>query len=308
MDEVLTSVTKTTDGGYMIGGYTYSSQVDFNQEETTWEIPSISGNSDGFVIKYDAEGNQAWYKQVTGDNLDEVTGVAERDENEFVAVGYFNSTTVKGDTADSQGASLSKYSDGFVFNYGEIITAPEVPESSEITIENNLKKFQITTDIEEVDGVKGGTITGEDEAPYETVEYGKDGTKEIKIVPDENYKIVKITVNGENYDFTPAEDGSFTMPQFTNMQTNKHIVVTFSNTASSVLVHHYIDGTQTKVAEDEHIAGTIGESYTTAPHMDLEEYELKQENGEYVIPDNASGTFTQEEQVITYYYVKNKFH
>lgn len=42
--------------------------------------------------------------------------------------------------------------------------------------------------------------------------------------------------------------------------------------------------------------------------MDLEEYELKQENGEYVIPDNASGTFTQEEQVITYYYVKNKFH
>ena len=306
LDEVLTSVTKTTDGGYMIGGYTYSSQVDFNQEETTWEIPSISGNSDGFVIKYDAEGNQAWYKQVTGDNLDEVTGVAERDENEFVAVGYFNSTTVKGDTADSQGASLSKYSDGFVFNYGEIITAPEVPESSEITIENNLKKFQITTDIEEVDGVKGGTITGEDEAPYETVEYGKDSTKEIKIVPDENYKIVKITVNGENYEFTPAEDGSFTMPQFTNMQTNKHIVVTFSNTASSVLVHHYIDGTQTKVAEDEHIAGTIGESYTTAPHMDLEEYELKQVDGEYVIPDNASGTFTQEEQVITYYYVKKQ--
>ncbi len=306
LDEVLTSVTKTTDGGYMIGGYTYSSQVDFNQEETTWEIPSISGNSDGFVIKYDSDGNQAWYKQVTGDNLDEVTGVAERDENEFVAVGYFNSTTVKGDTADSQGASLSKYSDGFVFNYGEIITAPEVPESSEITIENNLKKFQITTDIEEVDGVKGGTITGEDEAPYEVVEYGKDSTKEIKIVPDENYKIVKITVNGENYEFTPAEDGSFTMPQFTNMQTNKHIVVTFSNTASSVLVHHYVDGTQTKVAEDEHIAGTIGESYTTAPHMDLEEYELKQVDGEYVIPDNASGTFTQEEQIITYYYVKKQ--
>ena len=115
-----------------------------------------------------------------------------------------------------------------------------------------------------------------------------------------------MTVNGENYEFTPAEDGSFTMPQFTNMQTNKHIVVTFSNTASSVLVHHYIDGTQTKVAEDEHIAGTIGESYTTAPHMDLEEYELKQVDGEYVIPDNASGTFTQEEQVITYYYVKKQ--
>ena len=306
LDEVLTSVTKTTDGGYMVGGYTYSSKVDFNQEETTWEIPSISGYSDGFVIKYDAEGNQIWYKQVTGDNLDEVTGVTERDENEFVAVGYFNSTTVKGDTADAEGISLSKYSDGFIFNFGEIITAPEVPESSEITVTNNLKKFQVSTDVEEVNGVKGGTISGEDEAPYETVEYGKNSTKEIKIVPDENYKIVKITVNGENYEFTPAEDGSYTMPQFTDMQTNKHIVVTFSNTASSVLVHHYIDGTQTKVAEDEHIAGTIGENYTTAPHMDLEEYELKQVDGEYIIPENASGTFTQEEQVITYYYVKKQ--
>ena len=56
----------------------------------------------------------------------------------------------------------------------------------------------------------------------------------------------------------------------------------------------------------QNIAGTIGESYTTAPHMDLEEYELKQVDGEYVIPDNASGTFTQEEQVITYYYVKKQ--
>ena len=306
LDEVMTSVTKTEDGGYMVGGYTYSSQVDFNQEETTWEIPSISGYSDGFVIKYDNNGDQAWYKQISGDGMDEVTGVTERDSNEFVAVGYFNSTTVKGDVSDSQGLSLSKYTDGFIFNFGEIITAPEVPESSEITVENNLKKFKITTDVEEVNGVKGGSISGEDEQPYETVEYGKDSTKEIKIVPDSGYKVVKITINGEDYAFTPAEDGTVTMPQFTNMTTDKHVVVTFSNTASSILVHHYIDGTETPVAPDEHIAGTIGEQYTTAPHMDLEEYELKKVDGEYVIPKNASGTFTEEEQVVTYYYVKKQ--
>ena len=305
LDDVLTSVSATSDGGYIVGGYTYSSGVDLNNDNTN-DITSISGNSDGFVIKYDAEGTQEWFKQVQGNNLDEVTGVIERDENEYVAVGYFNSTSVKADTADSTGLSLTKYTDSFIFNYGEIVTAPGIPETSEIAVENELKQFQITTDVEEVDGVKGGSISGEDLAPYETVQYGKDSVNPIVMTPDEGYKIVKITINDEEYAFTPADDGSVTLPQFTDVTTNKHIVVTFSNTASSVLVHHYIDGTETPVAPDDHIAGTIGEPYTTAPHIDLEEYELKQVDGEYVIPDNASGVFTQEEQVVTYYYVKKQ--
>ena len=305
LDDIVTSVKSTTDGGYIIGGYTYSSGVDLNNDGTN-DITRISGNSDGYVIKYDAEGTQEWLKQVQGSSLDEVTGVTEREENEFIAVGHFNSTSVKGDVSDSTELSLSKYTDSFIFNYGEVITAPEVPESSEITVENKLKEFQITTDVEEVDGVKGGSISGEDQAPYETVKYGNDSQNEIKMVPDSGYKIVKITINDEEYAFTPADDGSVTLPQFTDVTTNKHIVVTFSNTASSVLVHHYIDGTETPVAPDDHIAGTIGETYTTAPHIDLEEYELKQVDGEYEIPDNASGVFTQEEQVVTYYYVKKQ--
>ena len=305
LDDIVTSVKATTDGGYIIGGYTYSSGVDLNNDGTN-DITSISGNSDGYVIKYDAEGTQEWLKQVQGNSLDEVTGVTEREENEFIAVGHFNSTSVKGDVSDSTELSLSKYTDSFIFNYGEVITAPEVPESSEITVENKLKEFQITTDVEEIDGVKGGSISGEDQAPYETVKYGNDSQNEIKMVPDSGYKIVKITINDEEYAFTPEADGSVTLPQFTDVTTNKHIVVTFSNTASSVLVHHYIDGTETPVAPDDHIAGTIGEPYTTAPHIDLEEYELKQVDGEYEIPAEASGVFAEDEIVVTYYYVKKQ--
>lgn len=150
LDDIVTSVKSTTDGGYIIGGYTYSSGVDLNNDGTN-DITRISGNSDGYVIKYDAEGTQEWLKQVQGSSLDEVTGVTEREENEFIAVGHFNSTSVKGDVSDSTELSLSKYTDSFIFNYGEVITAPEVPESSEITVENKLKEFQITTDVEEVD-------------------------------------------------------------------------------------------------------------------------------------------------------------
>ena len=297
LDEIATSVAPTADGGYFVGGYTYSSQVDFDQDESTYEIPSISGNSDGYVIKYDSEGNQEWYRQVGGDNLDEVNAVAERDNNEFVAVGYFNSNLVKADKADTTGVNIDQYTDGFGFNYGQVVTAPEVPESSEIIVENNLKKFKITTDVLEIDGVKGGTISGEDETPYEEVEYGKDSKKDIIAKPDEGYKVLKITVNDEEIEFTPEEDGSVILDKFINMTSDKHVVVQFSNSVSTVIVHHYKDGTTEKLAEDETLTGEIGTNYTTVP-KDIEDYEVVIEK----LPSNASGEYTEQPQEVIYYY------
>ena len=298
LDEIVTSVDNTTDGGYIVGGYVYSSQVDFNQDETTWEIPSISGNSDGYVIKYDSEGNQEWYKQVGGDNLDEVMAVTERDENEFVAVGYFNSKSIKADKADSAGITIDQYTDGFIFNYGEIVTAPEVPETSEITVENELKKVIITTDVLEIDGVKGGTISGEGDDAYEIVEYEKDSKKDIIATPDKGYRVLKITVNGEEIEFTPEEDGSVILNKFINMTSDKHVVVQFSNSVSTIIVHHYKDGTEEKLAEDETYTGEIGTNYTTAPKTDIKDYEVVIEK----LPSNASGQYTEEVQEIIYYY------
>jgi hypothetical protein len=103
-----------------------------------------------------------------------------------------------------------------------------VKEQSELTINNTLKVFNITTDVEEIDGIKGGNITGEDMRPYETVEYGGTSTKEIKMIPNENYEIISINVNGEEYQFEKDSDGSFTMPQFENVTEDKHVVVTYS--------------------------------------------------------------------------------
>ena len=62
-----------------------------------------------------------------------------------------------------------------------------VPEVQELTVKNNRKKFEITTDVKEIDGVKGGNISGEDLKPYETVKYGDSSTNEIVMTPDENY-------------------------------------------------------------------------------------------------------------------------
>ena len=48
------------------------------------------------------------------------------------------------------------------------------------------------------------------------------------MIPDENYEIISIKVNNEDWLFTPEADGSFTMPTFENMTEDKHIVVTYS--------------------------------------------------------------------------------
>ena len=110
----------------------------------------------------------------------------------------------------------------------KIVNQIGVPEEQELEVKNERKKFKITTDVQEIDGIKGGMITGEDATPYEKVKYGDSSTQEIKMIPDENYEIIGITINGKEYKFTANDDGSYIMPAFTNVTENKHIVVTYS--------------------------------------------------------------------------------
>ena len=120
---------------------------------------------------------------------------------------------------------------------------------SELIVRNRKLQFNITTDIEELDGVKGGTISGEDATPYETVIYAKNSTQEIKMIPDNGYKITKITINGVDYAFTPNNDGTFTMPLFENMMENKHIVVTFSAIKNEVKINKVDSLTKEKIGK-----------------------------------------------------------
>lgn len=282
--------------------------------------------------------------------------------------------------------------------YPILISIADIVESTELTIQNTIKKFKITTDVLEVNGVKGGTITGEDEEPYETVKIHEDNKNQITMTPDSGYTISNITINGKNIQYEVKEDGTYTIlpGYFEDMQEDKHIVVTYEsldrlliinkvdeNDNSKVLegakfkidkdeelygefttneygqirisvpagavlciteveapkgyilnsdkityemksdgentititnkhkatltVHHYLkqeDGTYTnlKVAEDEKQEGNIGEKYVTSPKIDLEGLELEKIDGEYIIPTNATGTYSENPIEVTYYY------
>ncbi len=313
-DDIITSVEATSDDGFLVGAYTHSGKVTFTDDDTN-QISSRLGNTDALIIKYDEAGNYVSHKQMQGSEMEEITDIVEIKENEYIAVGYFNSEAVSADLSKpATDLELSQYTDGFVLRYGEKIIAPAVPEKSEIEIENELKEYTITTEVKQLEGKeKGGTITGDGTGkPVETVQHGKDSQKTIEVTPDPDYKILSITVNDEEYPFTPDGEGHFTFPTFEKMTSNKHIVVTFSNTVSSVTVHHYLDGTQseakpTEVAPDETKVGEIGTNYTTEPHTDLDKYELKKnEDGQYELPAEKSGQFTKEPKTVTYLYVEKK--
>ena len=306
-DDVISSVVETQDGGLLIGGYTYSTGIDFNGDSVNDKYP-LYGYTDGFIVKYDSDYNYSWNKNITGNGMDEVITVSELSTGEYIAGGWFSSTSLNvGQDSTEENLTLDQYTDAFLVKYGDIVVSPEIPDTQEIIVENELKKYNISTEVIPINGIKGGTISGDGDEVYETVQHGKNSVKEIVITPNTGYKILEIKVNDEVVSFTPEVDGSYTLDLFTNVTTDKHVTVTFSNTSSSVVVHHYLKDSTTKVAEDDMITGIIGETYTTVPHIDLEDYELeKDSSGNFILPANASGTFVADQTEVIYYYVEKE--
>ena len=344
------SVTSVEDGIIAVSGngqvvkYDLNGNIVWENTEKEYYYTSVTTVEDdiivlgtyGEVVKYDLNGNLLWEnteKKYWGASVTTVedgiiiagSAIIKMDFDgniiwESSKVNYYDIVDV-GDGVIVIGMYAER---GVVEKLVPNLVVPSINESTEIVVENDVKQFKITTDVKEyeetIDGetktIKGGTISGEDEKPYEKVKYGKDSINEIKAIPDEGYKIISITVNDKDIDFIPDEDGSVTLDKFINMQEDKHVVVTFSNTRSNVKVHHYMATknadksytyTNIKLADDENITGKIGDKYTTAPKVNLYKYTLiMDEDGEYILPDNCTGVFTNDTQDVNYYYYEKK--
>ncbi|MGN1013489.1 MAG: SpaA isopeptide-forming pilin-related protein [Clostridia bacterium] len=99
--------------------------------------------------------------------------------------------------------------------------------------------YKITT---EVNGV-GGTISGQNDDPYELVLQGEDSLKDLIITPEKDYEVSNITINGVDITFTEDSNGIVILPKFENMSEDKHIIVTFELIKGKVTV--------TKVDKDD---------------------------------------------------------
>ena len=295
--DCINSVASTRDGGYIAGGYFASRSIQLGDYTLT-----NNGSNDGMIIKYSSEGEVEWARSVGGDGDDNIYSIVETSDEGVIAGGYFTSSTIEEGRFNlankgRRDALLLKLQP----NAG-------VPEIQELTVENPRKEFKITTDVQEIENVKGGTISGEDANPYETVKYGDSSTKEIVMTPDENYEIIGITVNGEEYPFEEEADGTYTMLRFTNMTEDKHIEVTYALKDNKLTINKIDNKTQEALqgatfkldqieerTEPENVIGNIvanGEIYTEADTTN-EITDVQGEltnNGTYYFVQNKDGT------------------
>ena len=292
--DILNSVIETADGGYLVGGSYRSSKISLDNNI------ELTGNRyyNGMVLKYSSNGKVQWAKGVGGDDTDEFNSIALLTSGDVIAVGVYTSENFE---VDNEFLYRQGLKDGMILKISE---QEKVNEVRELVIENQVKKFKITTDVKEIDNEKGGSISGEDRDPYEIVKYGDSSSNEIKMVPKENYEIIEITVNGKEYKYTANEDGSYTMPMFTNMTEDKHVVVTYSLKNNKIIINKVDKDTKDKLAGAEFQLDQIEErSEPTAALGKLTDN--GQEYTGVVATDEVTGKLGELTNNGTYYFVQN---
>lgn len=170
------------------------------------------------------------------------------------------------------------------------------------TITNTLSaSFKITT---RVDGT-GGTISGSGQNPYETVEAGKNSTKDITITPNSGYQIKSITINSKTQQLPTNVKNPYTLNKFTNMYEDKEVVVQFEPIPKATgIVNYYLKGTEQKIKESKNLTNlTIGSNLAA---------ETYKENIQHYTYDSASpSSITVNEDssknVLNLYYTLNKY-
>ena len=113
----ISSVVETTEGGYLIGGYFYSSSIDLGNGKQISNHGSTD-SYDGMVIKYNAEGEVEWGKSIGGSSEDSIKSVVETTEGGYLIGGDFYSSSIDlGNGIQISNHGSTRYTDGMVIKY-----------------------------------------------------------------------------------------------------------------------------------------------------------------------------------------------
>ncbi|HSI89954.1 MAG TPA: T9SS type A sorting domain-containing protein, partial [Adhaeribacter sp.] len=100
-EEELTSLALTADGGYILGGHSKSGI----SADKTEPNRGLYSTSDYWVVKTDAAGNLQWEKTLGGNQEDEMYGVAQLADGNYLAGGWSNSNIGHDRTSSGYGSA-----------------------------------------------------------------------------------------------------------------------------------------------------------------------------------------------------------
>ncbi len=95
-DDFLRSLQQTSDGGYILGGYSTSNTSGDKTEDS-------KGDQDYWVVKLDAGGNKVWDKTIGGNDYDALFSLQQTADGGYILGGYSLSNISDDKTEDSKG-------------------------------------------------------------------------------------------------------------------------------------------------------------------------------------------------------------
>jgi len=139
--DILTSIQQTNDGGYILGGRSFSN-ISFEKSENTRGI----NDDDYWIVKVDFKGNKQFDKTIGGTDFDECYSIKETGKNRYLAGGWSLSNATGDKTSKSRGERdywlvdiLFKTASPRTAATAENIAAEKIPISTFITYPNPAK-------------------------------------------------------------------------------------------------------------------------------------------------------------------------
>ena len=105
-DDFLFSLQQTIDGGYILGGFSFSG-INGDKTQPGW------GGADYWVVKIDSLGNKQWDKRFGGTNDDDLYSVIQTNDRGYILGGFSNSG-ISGDKTQSNWDPNDSYDDFWV--------------------------------------------------------------------------------------------------------------------------------------------------------------------------------------------------
>ena len=251
----------TIDGSTIVAGYSEDDLVVFDETETiNGEKIELSNPGDGIIVKYNTEGKVEWAKNLGSINNFGGYVLLKEVETGYVGIVYYEG--------------------------GIIIPAEETVNNQELSITSDQSNAMIKYNAEgKVEWLINDETIGmilQDPNPEKRV-------------------VIELRETEEGYVLIDNENGIMLKYKETyqDLIANKQETVTITNKAkdSTVLVHHYIKDTTTKLSEDVLITGKVGSDYYTKVATDIpSNYELVAE------PANKDGKINPNQTEVIYYY------